>query len=225
MKAVILAAGEGQRMRPLTLTTPKPLLKINGRAILEYVFDALPPEIDEAIVVVKYLGEQIRKFLGSEFHGRKIFFAEGSDKGTAYSFLAAKPFFKNQERFLFLYGDELPNPQDVKNCLKKEFGVVMFRSERPQANGIAALRADGTIEEIIEKLVNPKSNLAADGIMVLNARAFDYQPQANAKGEYYFTSIVNQFVKDFPVWPVETAGFIGDISAPEDLVRVEKLLG
>ncbi|MEK9166111.1 MAG: sugar phosphate nucleotidyltransferase, partial [Patescibacteria group bacterium] len=61
MKAIILAAGEGRRMRPLTLTTPKPLLEIQGKAIIDYVFDALPEEVEEAVVVVKYLGEKITK--------------------------------------------------------------------------------------------------------------------------------------------------------------------
>ena len=94
MKAIILAAGKGERMKPLTLTTPKPLLKIKDKPVIEYVIEALPPEVDEVIVVIRHLGEKIRQYLGSEFKGRKIFFAEGSDKGSAYSFLATKSFIK-----------------------------------------------------------------------------------------------------------------------------------
>ena len=55
MKAVILAAGEGRRMRPFTLSIPKPLLQLQGKKVIDYVFDALPDEVDEAIVTVRYL--------------------------------------------------------------------------------------------------------------------------------------------------------------------------
>lgn len=223
MKAIILAAGQGERMRPLTLTTPKPLLKIKGKPIIDYIFEALPAEVSEAMVVVKYLGDQIRQHLGSEFRGRQINFVEGSDQGTAYSFLAARPFI-GRERFLFVYGDELVNSENINNCLQKELSVLVFESQNPQANGIVSLRADGIIEEIVEKPAQSKTNLAADGIMVLNEKIFGYHPLSNQKGEYYFTSLLNQFVRDHVVWSVRAVNFIGDITTPEDLERVAKLI-
>jgi len=67
-----LAAGEGKRLRPLTLETPKPLLKIKGRPILDYTFSSLPEKISEVILVVGYKGEQIKNYLGDEFSGKKI---------------------------------------------------------------------------------------------------------------------------------------------------------
>src|SRR3990167_2605925 len=66
MKAVILAAGEGKRMLPLTLTTPKPLLPVNGKPIIDYIFDSLPFEIDEVIIAVLYLGDKLKKYLSNE---------------------------------------------------------------------------------------------------------------------------------------------------------------
>lgn len=224
MKTIILAAGEGQRMRPLTLTTPKPLLKIKGKPIIGRIFEALPGEISEVIVVVRYLADQIKSHLGSEFKGWKVTFVEGSDKGTAYSFLAARNHIAPGERFLFLYGDELPRPEDIGNCLKHDLSVLVFESVNPRANGIVSLRSDGTISQVIEKPQEPESNLAADGIMVLNGRIFNYQPLPNERGEYYFTSLLDQFVKDHKVWAVESVGLIGDITTPADLERVAKLV-
>jgi NDP-sugar pyrophosphorylase family protein len=222
MKAVILAAGEGVRMRPLTLKTPKPLLKVNGKPIIDYVLDSFPAEITEVIIVVKYLGNKIKKHVGIKNRGRKIKYVLGSDRGTAYSFIAAKKYLKN-ERFLFVYGDEIPNKTDVISCLKKDLSILTFKSKNPQANGIAYLRKDGSIKRIIEKPKNPKSNLATDGVMVLNTDIFRYKPE-KIKNEYYFSTMLGSFVQDHKVFPIKAIDFIGDITAPSDLIRAGKII-
>ena len=66
MKAVILAAGEGVRMRPLTNNCPKPMIKILGKPILHHIIDALPDEVNEIILVVGYLGDQIENYFGKD---------------------------------------------------------------------------------------------------------------------------------------------------------------
>lgn len=222
MKAVILAAGEGKRMMPLTLKTPKPLLKVNGKAIIDYVLESFTPEIDEVIIVVKYLGNQIKKHIGKENRSKRIKYVLGSVKGTAYSFIAAKKYLKN-ERFLFVYGDEIPNPRDVKNCLSKDLSVLVFKSKNPRANGIAYLRKDCTIKKIVEKPKKPKSDLAVDGVMVLNTNIFDYAP-AFTNNEYYFSTMVGSFVHEHKVHSVKAINFIGDLTTPQDLERVGNIL-
>ena len=222
MKAVILAAGEGERMRPLTLKTPKPLLKVNGKPIIDYVLESLGPEIDEVIIVVKYLGSQIKKYIGKKNRDRSIRYVLGSDKGSAYSFMAAKKYLGN-ERFLFVYCDEIPNPTDIKNCLARDLSILVFKSQNPQANGIAYLRKDGTIKRIVEKPKNPKFDLAVDGVMVLNTDIFNYTPEITG-GEYYLSTMVGLFVRDHKVFPVNARSFIGDITTPHDLVRVGNIL-
>src|SRR6184192_1936825 len=66
MDAIILAAGLGTRLRPHTLTTPKPLLLVKGRPILDWILGALPPKIDRIVVVVHYLSEQVERYLRSQ---------------------------------------------------------------------------------------------------------------------------------------------------------------
>ncbi len=78
MQAVILAAGRGTRMGALTEHTPKPMLLVNGRPVLEYIFDSLPEEIDEVIIVVGYLGSVIQKHFGGFYKGKKILYVEQS---------------------------------------------------------------------------------------------------------------------------------------------------
>ena len=68
MDAIILAAGFGTRLRPHTLTCPKPLLPLQGRPILDWTLAALPPAVDRVLVVVHYLADQITGFLKSQQH-------------------------------------------------------------------------------------------------------------------------------------------------------------
>ena len=76
MQAVILAAGNGTRLRPITNHVPKPMIKIGNKTLLEYNIDNLPSEVDEIIFVIGYLGEQIKDYFGSEFKGKKIKYVE-----------------------------------------------------------------------------------------------------------------------------------------------------
>lgn len=223
-KAVILAAGEGTRMRPLTLETPKPLLPIHGRPIIDHIFEALPDEITDVVVVTKYLGEKIKAYIGEEHCGKRVHYAEGSDKGTAYSLKAAQKFFEKGERFLFLYGDEMTLKENIEKCLVHPLSILCFESKTPETGGVALLRDDGTIAEIEEKPAMPKTNIVADGIMVLDTSVFDYSPLPNSKGEFYLTSIINQFVKHCLVRAVLSDTFVGDITTPADLRRVEESL-
>ena len=105
-------------MRPLTDTRPKPMILVLGKPLLEYTFTALPDEIDEVILVVRYLGDKIKEHFGDNFLGKKIVYTEGSELGTAYSFLSAQAYLNKEKRFLFLYGDECPNAEDIKKCLE-----------------------------------------------------------------------------------------------------------
>jgi len=98
MKAVILAAGEGIRMRPLTINTPKPLLKIIGKPILEHIIDSFPNEIDEIIIVVGYLKDQIKNYFGSNWKSRKINYIFQKDKkGTAHALWLCRPLLKKRK--------------------------------------------------------------------------------------------------------------------------------
>lgn len=148
MKAIILAAGMGERMMPLTIRTPKPLLKVKGKALIDYVIESLPSEIDEIIVVVWWLAEKIRKHIKKNYKEKNIRFVKGSEKGNAFSFMATRPYLQD-ERFLLIYGDEIPNPKNVERCLAENLSVLTYNF------GIN------------------------DGVMVLNTDIFNYPPLDN----------------------------------------------
>lgn len=224
MKAVILAAGKGERMIPLTHLVPKPMLKIMGRPVLDHVFDAFPDEVTEVIVAVRYLSHQITGWLKHGYRGRRIRYVEGSERGTAYSFKAAHEHFAPDERFLFVYGDEVPDPEDVRAALRHPSSIVVFRSKTPWTGGVVNTDENGRILKIEEKPERPQTDLVADGIMVLHTDIFEYASRPNSKGEHYFTAMLDQYVRDRDVTAVVSPRFIGDITSPSDLERVSRLL-
>ena len=187
MKAVILAAGRGIRMMPLTAHTPKPLLLFRGKTLIDHIFDALPPEIDEVIIVIKYLADKIKQYCGDFYKERKIYYAEGSDNGSAYSFLAAQPFIKKNERFLIIYGDELPATDEIKRCLDYSYAWLCYEVADPRLSGIATIDDNGRILEVIEKPANSKSHWAATGVMLVARDIFRYTPEQCNYGDYYLT--------------------------------------
>ena len=197
MKAILLCAGRGERMMPLTAKTPKPLLKVNGKCLIDYVLNSLPKEIDEIIIVVDYLGDKIKKHVGKEYGGWggiKVKYVKGSNKGNAYSFLATRKYLKD-EKFLLIYGDETPHPENVRRCTTKVLSILLFKS----------------------RFCNTWLKY---GVMVLNTDIFNYKPNT-----VDFKDLVDAFVLDHKVKMVKAKGFMGEINTPEDIKRVERLNG
>src|SRR3989338_8468553 len=117
MQAVILAAGEGVRMRPLTLTTPKPLLEVAGKFLLRHIVEALPSEVDELVIVIGYLGDQIKNYCGTEFCGKKVSYVWQKEKtGTGKALFLCEPLVRG--RFFMLYADDILGAEGLRECLK-----------------------------------------------------------------------------------------------------------
>ena len=103
----MLAAGEGKRLRPLTLHTPKPLVEVLGKPLLTYTFDSLPDEIDEVVLIVGYREAQIRERYGGSFGGKKItYITQPTVTGTGGALFLARPHLSG-ERFVILCADDL----------------------------------------------------------------------------------------------------------------------
>jgi NDP-sugar pyrophosphorylase family protein len=134
-----MAGGRGERMMPLTADTPKSLLRISGIPIIDYIFASLPEGVDEVIVVIKYLGNQIKDYLRTDHMDKKVRYITASDKGIAYSLLKTSKYLKN-ERFILIYGDEIPNPVNVKRCLEEDLSVLTF--DFGKRNGVMVLNTD-----------------------------------------------------------------------------------
>lgn len=224
MKAIILAAGEGRRMRPLTLHTPKPLLDFGGKTALDRLFESFPSEISEAILVVSHLGEKIRAHCGDFFRGRPVKYVQGTGKGTGADVLAARNFMPRGERFAIVYGDEIITPREVSECLRYEFSWLCFpvSAETAPRVGIAILDEEYYILKVEEKPVNPASIIAVNGFMAVNSDLFNYTLAKHLSGEYYLTDLMGKFATDHRVKAV-LGPTHPQLTTPEDLEKLKSM--
>ncbi|MGH2982676.1 MAG: sugar phosphate nucleotidyltransferase [Solirubrobacterales bacterium] len=156
MQALILAGGEGTRLRPLTHTVPKPVLPLAGRPHVAYVIDWLSRHgVDDVIVSCGHLAQGLRDALVSLEPGVRIRFAEEPDpRGTAGAIRFAEDLLGN--RFLVLNGDVLCD-LDLRGLVERHHSVgaratiALYPVADPSAYGLVRRREDGEIVEFLEK--------------------------------------------------------------------------
>ncbi len=210
-------------MLPLTQNTPKPLIKVCGKPVLQHIVEALPEEIDEIILVVNYLEEQIRAYCGSEFCGKRVLYVKQDDPagGTGAALFEASPLLRG--RFLFMYADDIHGAKALKEVISHPYGMLAAWSDEPHHFGVLELHSDGTLLAIHEKPDQPTSNLINIGGMVLDTGIFSYEAGRSANGEVYVTDMVTAFAKDHPVTVVEQYVWI-PVGKPEDIIWAEECL-
>ena len=130
MKAVILAAGEGKRLRPFTETMPKVMLPVANRPILEYVVDALKNSgIKEIIIIVGYKKEVIMEHF-KDYEDAKIkYVTQDKQLGTAHALLQAKKQIKTSESFLVLSGDNIIDQKSILRLIENKAEYSMLIKE------------------------------------------------------------------------------------------------
>ena len=123
MQAVIMAAGEGTRMRPLTYKTPKPMLLVKGKPLLEWTIGFLPDKVDEVIIIVNYLADQIKNYFGGEWKGKKIkYITQKELNGTGGALHTCKDLVKG--KFLVVMGDDLYYKKDLEDMIKEQLAIL-----------------------------------------------------------------------------------------------------
>ena len=126
MKIVILAGGEGERMRPLTFHVPKPLIKIAGKTLIEHNLDNLPFKPTEIIFIVGYLKEQIINYFGSVYKGTPVrYIPQRKPLGTGHAISIASQFLGSD--FLVLMGDDIYGKDDLSAISKIEGSAILLK--------------------------------------------------------------------------------------------------
>jgi mannose-1-phosphate guanylyltransferase len=184
MKAVLLIAGLGTRLRPLTDRIPKCLLPINGVPLLAIWFDKLlVAGVTEVLINTHWLAGQVADFVAhSTPEGLKVtVFHEPTLLGSAGTLDAKRDFFSDGP-FFIIYGDNLSDVDlaDLYATHMKTRPLLTlgtFEAEFPERCGIAEIDQQGLIQGFIEKPEKPLSNRAAAGIYVAEPEIFDYFPE------------------------------------------------
>jgi UDP-N-acetylglucosamine diphosphorylase/glucosamine-1-phosphate N-acetyltransferase len=210
MKAVILAAGKGKRLRPITSTRPKPMIPIAGRPLLAHAIIGLRKAgISEILLIVGYKENLIRDYFGDgkELFGIKIeYITQKQYLGTAHAANYAREFIDDSP-FLMMYGDLLVNPTVFKNILSKfkkdsnEGQISLIEVPNPQDFGIISLNSEGFVINITEK-PSPSlnlGNLANAGIYLFKPIIFDAieKTKKSIRREYEFTDSMQILINEF----------------------------
>jgi mannose-1-phosphate guanylyltransferase len=184
MKAFLLAAGEGTRLRPLTLHTPKCLVSICGRPLIEYWFDLFELfGIREILINTSYLAERVRSYIKNNSRGLDIHLThEETLLGSGGTIKRNWDFVRSEELFFICYADNLTNVNlrkmvEFHRESQKDISLALFRVQNPRECGIVEIDEHSTVVSFTEKPENPVSDLAFAGIMLSNRNLKDYFPE------------------------------------------------
>jgi mannose-1-phosphate guanylyltransferase / phosphomannomutase len=223
MKAVVMAGGEGTRLRPMTSSQPKVLLPIATRPVMEHVLHLLKRHgFTETVVTVQFLASLIRNYFGDgEELGMHLQYAtEESPRGTAGSVKNAEEELRN-ERFLVISGDALTDI-DLTDLVRwhEERGalvtVCLTRVPDPLEFGITILDEDGRVDRFLEKPTWGQvfSDTVNTGIYVMEPEVFDYVP-ADDNVDWSADVFPALIAADKPVYGYVADGYWQDVGTQE----------
>lgn len=216
-QAVILAAGEGQRLRPFTVTRPKTMLSIADQPILQYVVEALAQNgIQDIIIVVGYRREQIFDYMdsGERFGVNITYKIQERQLGTAHALMQVRELTGNE--FLVLPGDNLIDANTIKQFLNvRPEAVLVKKMESSARYGIVSAEGNN-VREIIEKPLESGSDVINTGIYSFTDKVYDYMD-----AELGIPDAINNMIADGrAVTSQETGGTWLDVVYPWDMLSL-----
>jgi glucose-1-phosphate thymidylyltransferase len=231
MKAIIPVAGVGTRLRPHTFSHPKVLLNVAGKPIIGHIMDKLiAAGIDEAIVIVGYLGNMVEDWLLKHYSIKFTFVNQTELLGLAHAIWMCKPYVIEDEPLFIILGDTIFDV-DLQPVLQSPFSTIGVKEvEDPRRFGVA-VTDEGKILKLVEKPDTPVSNLAIVGLYFLQQAgplftSIDYliNNEIKTKGEYQLTDALQLMIEKgetFTTFPV--FGWY-DCGKPETLLSTNEIL-
>jgi len=216
-QAVILAAGEGQRLRPFTATKPKAMLSIAGKPILQYVVESLAQNgIRNIVLVVGYRREQVFDYMGSgERFGVDItYITQERQLGTAHALAQAKAVAESE--FLVLPGDNLIEADAITQFVAvKPEAMLVKRVDNPARYGVVTIE-NSMVKGIVEKPEEAKSNVVNTGIYAFTTEIFSFiEAQLDIPD-----ALNNMLAQGYPISAQEADGTWLDVVYPWDILSL-----
>ena len=214
-QAVILAAGEGQRLRPFTVTKPKVMLPIADKPILQYVVEALAKNgIRQIVIVVGYRREQIFDYMGSgeKFGVNIVYITQEKQLGTANALELVKNAVEDE--FLVLHGDNLIEASTIASFTKARSSAVLVKKVvNPARYGVVTIE-NGLVKEVVESPEQTRGNIVNTGVYAFNGDVFDF-----IGTELHIPNVINKMVLEGKnVNSQETEGIWLDAVYPWDII-------
>jgi len=231
MKALILAAGEGTRLRPLTSNIPKPLLTVAGRPYLAHLVRALGDAgIKEQVILVGWKANRVREFFGDGRQmGVELSYLEQKERlGTANAIGVAEGVMDGD--FVCVNGDVVMSPEAVAEMVSafdKDHTPFMGAVEVPEPQRFGVVQhEEGKLVRIIEKPSDPPSKLINGGFFGLTTEVFEHirNTGRSPRGEFEFTDTLNMMASRTEVRVRRITGEWMDVGYPWELLRANEFL-
>lgn len=234
MKAVVLAAGEGTRLRPLTEEKPKGMVEVDGKTILTHCFEQLAElGADEFVVVVGYLKQSIIEHYGDEFDGIPITYAHQREQnGLAHALLTVEEHIDND--FMLMLGDNIfqANLEDVVRRQQEDRADAAFLVEEVDWDeasryGVCDTNKYGEVTDVVEKPEEPPSNLVMTGFYTFSPAIFNacHLVQPSNRGEYEISEAIDLLIQSGrTIDAIGLEGWRVDVGYPEDQEEAEDRL-
>ena len=218
MQVIVLAAGRGTRMQPLTENVPKPMLPLGPKPMVARVADtAITAGAEQLVFVVGYEGQSVREYIGESYGGVPVTYVEQRDQvGTADAVRVAADHVSG--RFAVLNGDNIYDTESLSELFETGPGIGAYQVENPTAYGVLETQA-GFVEGLIEKPVNPPSTLINAGAYVFpeSTTALLDVPKSD-RGEFELTDVVNRVIDEHELSFVEFDRW-KDVGRPWELLE------
>nr|WP_193570119.1 bifunctional sugar-1-phosphate nucleotidylyltransferase/acetyltransferase [Halorussus sp. JP-T4] len=221
IQAVVLAAGEGTRIRPLSASLPKPMLPVADRPMAAHAADAaVRAGADELVLVVGYEADAVREYFGEEYAGVPVRYAvQESQAGTADAVRAARDLLDGP--FAVLNGDNLYDPDGVAALFEAGPAVGAHRVDDPSNYGVLSTDRNA-VTDIVEKPADPPTDLANTGAYVFPAAAREWlDVPESERGEREITDVLARTIEEFDVSAVELDRWL-DVGRPWELLEANE---
>lgn len=224
MHLVIMAAGEGSRMRPLTDTTPKPLIKICGKTLIEHNIEDIIEHFESIYMIVKYKSDAFREYFSESYHGKPIHYIEQWDQsGTGAAILALDG--KIAGAFIVISGDDIYGADDILQLTKVDgYATLCKVVEKPSDFGIFSTDSEWKVTGLYEKPTDTSlGNLANIGNHKFDDRIFDRLRTLplSPRGELEITDLIHSYIGESRYSIVEATGRWITIGYPWDVLKAD----
>ncbi|MAV63595.1 MAG: nucleotidyl transferase [Candidatus Marinimicrobia bacterium] len=230
LRALILAAGFGTRLRPITLKTPKCLVEIGGKPLLQKWFEILENiGCEKTLINTHYLSDKVDQFINNyQIKNMAVETVYEVDLlGTLGTLLANRLFFKNKTGML-IHGDNITNAdlrlfikahnERPKECL---LTMLIFRTTTPESCGIVETDKSGVMVDFFEKIKNPPSDIANGAIYLFDYDFIDWLEDNKLGGSDFSVNVLPSLKGRVQTWL--TRDKFLDIGTPESLAKAKNI--